>query len=398
MTSVERAVRSDLRARTIAVDAPVEPLRFARRDGFAWSDDTRTIVTMGTAAIVAAADALTQLRALATASDTRVLAVGALGYDFARALVIPEVTLEIVDGHATVTTVTTDDAEHLIDAFFAEDVAPEAPRRFDVRDDRSLADWSAGVARVLHAVDHGAVEKVVLARQVFIDADKAFPITEVLDRLVREHGGCYIFADRGFVGASPELLVARRGLTLTSRPMAGTVARSGVPEIDERRAEALRSSGKDAREHSYVATAVRAALGPFCTELHVPEVPELQRFTNVSHLVTPIRGVIKDDTDVLTLARALHPTPAVNGVPFAAAAELLADIEQFDRGPYAGPVGWTDNTGDGAFAVGLRSASIAGNHATLWAGAGIVAGSDAEREWRETQAKFEPMLRALVRP
>lgn len=401
MTATDRNVIAELTVRTITVDAPVEPLRFARAHGFAWSDDERTIVTSGVATEVATNDparALSVLRTLGAEGDTPVLAVGALGYDLARPLVVPEVTLQIVGGRAQVTTVTADDPDTVIERFFAEPRASDAPRRFDVRDDRSPDTWAAGVARVLHAVDTGSVDKVVLARQVFVVADAPFRLAEILDRLLREHGGCFVFADRGFVGASPELLVARHGRTLTSRPMAGTVARSGVPEIDERRADALRASGKDAREHQYVARAVRDALGPFCAELDVPEVPELRRFTNVSHLVTPICGTLRDSTDALTLTRALHPTPAVHGVPFASAAELLTDIEGFNRGPYAGPVGWLDANGDGVFAVGLRSALLDDAHATLWAGAGIVDGSDAAREWQETQAKFEPMLRALVRP
>ena len=177
--------------------------------------------------------------------------------------------------------------------------------------------------------------------------------------------------------------------------MAGTAPGSVAEDV----ARTLAASNKDAREHRFVVDAVHDVLTPLTTSLEVPEHPEVEHFGNLAHLVTPIRGELTDSSlDALALARLLHPSPAVGGTPTDAALRVIDELEPFDRGPYAGPVGWVDARGDGAFAVALRGAQLDGTHALLRAGAGIVAGSDPDAEWAETAAKFDPMLRALVVP
>jgi len=179
--------------------------------------------------------------------------------------------------------------------------------------------------------------------------------------------------------------------------MAGTAPGSVAAEVAAR----LAASGKDAREHRFVVDAVHDALAPLAASISVPQAPVVEHFGSLAHLVTPIRGELREGRDgpsALDLARLLSPSPAVGGTPTDAALAAIRRLEPFDRGPYAGPVGWVDARGDGAFAVALRGAEIDGARALLRAGAGIVAGSDPASEWAETVAKFDPMLRALVVP
>jgi menaquinone-specific isochorismate synthase len=273
--------------------------------------------------------------------------------------------------------------------------APASPARYTVRAVQSRAWWDGAVAGALTAIAEHGIEKVVLAREVTVDADTDFDVRTVLRRLRSQQPGCIVYADGGFVGATPELLVRRHGRAIESRPMAGTAPGSVAEEV----ARTLAASHKDAREHRFVVDAVRDVLAPLTTTLDVPEHPEVEHFGNLAHLVTPIRGSLADPgVDALTLARHLHPSPAVGGTPTEAALRVIDELEPFDRGPYAGPVGWVDARGDGAFAVALRGAQLEGSHALLRAGAGIVAGSDPDAEWAETAVKFEPMLRALVVP
>jgi len=244
---------------------------------------------------------------------------------------------------------------------------------------------------VLRAIDDDRVRKVVLAREVRVRADAPFDVVPVLARLRRTQPGCFVFADGGFVGATPELLVSRRDVDVTCRPMAGTVAR----DVD---AAALLGSRKEGFEHDEVAAAVVRELRDRCTGVAASE-PVTASFADVTHLVTHVHGRLRDHaTSALDLARALHPTPAVAGTPRDEALHMIRQLEPTARGNYAGPVGWVDGIGDGEFAVALRCAALDGCSARLHAGAGIVAGSDPAAEWEETSVKLEPMLRALVRP
>ena len=269
------------------------------------------------------------------------------------------------------------------------------PTRFVVDAPRTPDQWRAMVERALvHIADHD-VEKVVLAREVVVDGDGPFDVGAIVRRLTHQQLGSFVYAAEGFVGASPELLVRRVGDRVESRPMAGTAVADG----DAGSLRALAESVKDQREHRFVVDAIAETLGPVCRELEIGAVPDVAVFGHVAHLATPFRGHLRAPAPTaLDLARLLHPTPAVGGTPTARAVELVRELEGFDRGRYAGPVGWVDAAGNGEWAIALRGAEIDGSRARLVAGAGIVAGSDPDAEWAETQAKLEPMLRALVRP
>jgi menaquinone-specific isochorismate synthase len=248
--------------------------------------------------------------------------------------------------------------------------------------------WDANVAAILAAIDAGTVDKVVLARAIEIEASEAFDIAATVAVLRDTQPGCIVYADGGFVGASPELLVRRSGHDVTARPMAGTAA-----DADE-----LNRSGKDAHEHRLVVEAVVGALAAACDDVRAQATAPVS-LTDLAHLATTLTGHVRDlDTSAVDLALTLHPTPAVAGTPRATALATIARLEATRRDLYAGPCGWVDATGDGEFVVALRGAQIDGTRARLHAGAGIVAGSEPESEWAETQSKLEPMLRALVRP
>jgi len=285
------------------------------------------------------------------------------------------------------------------DAVASAGYGGRTPARFTLDGHGSRAAWIAIVEEALRRIDAGQLEKVVLARRVTVDADADFDVAEVVDGLRRHHPSCFTFALGGFVGASPELLVRRRGPLVVSRPMAGTVSRGDTVDADRRALEGMATSAKERGEHRLVVDAVLNALGPLCEEVSASARPEVARLATMAHLATTIAGRLRDDPppSALAVADRLHPTPAVGGWPRDVAVATIADLEAFDRGCYAGPVGWLDGRGDGDWAVALRCATVSGPRAELAAGAGIVTGSDPAAEWVETQAKLEPMLRALVR-
>jgi menaquinone-specific isochorismate synthase len=254
------------------------------------------------------------------------------------------------------------------------------------------------VAQVLRAISADVVRKVVLARDVHVAADQPFDVPRITRRLRADQPGCFVFSVDGLVGASPELLVARQGLDVWSRPLAGT-----TPRIDDAALAGLAASTKDAREHHFVVDALVEEFRRRCGERVRVVGPEIVRFSTLAHLATTISGRLPpaasgSGSSALAFARALHPTPAVGGTPSAVAMQIIAELEGDSRGRYAGPVGWVDADGNGEFALALRSAEIDGTDAVLRAGAGIVAGSDPGAEWAETEAKLAPMLSALIRP
>ena len=245
----------------------------------------------------------------------------------------------------------------------------------------------------------GALRKVVLARAVDLLADVDLDVGGVLRRLRAVYPSCLRFAVDGLVGASPELLVARRGDVIAAQPMAGTTARLGDPAVDAQLAARLLASDKDRAEHQVTIDRVEEALLPFCSYLDAQADPQVVAVANVQHLATKVEGRLSHPgATVLDLVGALHPTPAVGGDPTAAALAAIERLEPRGRGRYAGPVGWCDGSGDGEFAVGIRSAEIDGPRARLYAGVGVVADSEPEAELAESQAKLQAMLGALIRP
>ncbi|GAA4523580.1 isochorismate synthase [Amycolatopsis samaneae] len=269
--------------------------------------------------------------------------------------------------------------------------------------------YADGVRGALELIGAGGLDKVVLARGLELTADAPVPVPALLARLVRADPGAYAFAvdvtapgdpaTRTLAGASPELLVSRRGGTVVANPLAGSLPRSADEAENRRRIAALLASAKDRREHAHVSAQVGDVLSRFCAELDVPAEPEVIGTPTMWHLSSRITGRLADPADPgsssLALAEALHPTPAVCGTPTAPAYAAIAELEPADRGYYAGLVGWSDVDGDGEWAVTIRSAEVCDRTVRLFAGAGIVAGSDPEAELAETSAKFRTMLRAL---
>jgi menaquinone-specific isochorismate synthase len=386
-------VPARLRAVTREVDVADDALRGFDPHGFAWLHHGTRLVTSGVAARLAAGDAAATLAAVdrddpIALPGTGPVAVGALPFDpdATGELFVPARSHGVRSGRAWVTEVGPGES--------ATAVAVAPPTQFQVGAPRTRDDWRAAVERALAAIDAGDLEKVVLAREVLIEADTAFDAQAVVRGLVASQPGSFVYASESFVGASPELLVRRSGDVVESRPVAGTT----VADSDEALL-ALAASVKDTREHRFVVDGIVDVLGPRCAELHADAVPDVAVFGPVAHLATPIRGRLASPApSALELARLLHPTPAVGGTPRRGALAAIRELEGFDRGRYAGPVGWVDARGDGEWAIALRGAELDGARARLVAGAGIVAGSDPAAEWAETQAKLEPMLRALVRP
>lgn len=259
------------------------------------------------------------------------------------------------------------------------------------------ADWIAVVDEAVAAIRAGQVAKVVLARSVEVRRASFDPF-QLVARLRDAHPGCRVFGwqegDAVFVGASPELLVARRGDHMHLAPLAGSAARGADLESDRHLGEALLASGKDRFEHEVVVADALARLAPLATGLHRAPTPHLQRFEGVQHLATPITGTTS--ARVLALAAALHPTAAVGGAPRDDALAFIAKLESVDRGWYAGGIGWLDPSGDGELAIGLRCALIRGDRAILYAGNGIVADSDPVAELEETRLKLRALLDLLT--
>ncbi|MEV1292596.1 isochorismate synthase [Pseudonocardia sp. NPDC049635] len=285
-------------------------------------------------------------------------------------------------------------------------VPPALPGRWRAAPTPPVEEYLAGVAAAVRAIGAGELEKVVLSRALDLTGDGPVPIGALLRRLAdREPRGHVFAADvsdpaepgtRTLVGASPELLVSRHGRAVVSNPLAGSAARHPDPVTDRARAAALAASEKDRREHRAVVDDLAARLGPLCTDLVVPAEPVLVRTPSMWHLSTRVTATVRDpDTGSLDIAQALHPTPAVGGVPLAAATALIAAVEGYDRRYYTGVVGWTDERGDGEWAIALRCAEVRGAALRLYAGGGIVAGSEPAAELAETRAKFRTFLAAV---
>lgn len=278
--------------------------------------------------------------------------------------------------------------------------APEQSRSsITVAEDAGAAQWREAVAAIGREIQSGAVRKLVLAREVRAHADLPLARGPVLRRLRTRYEGCTTFAfARGnscFLGATPERLVRLEGNDLLVDCLAGSAPRAAAEDEDRALGQRLLRDEKELLEHSLVVDALRDTLAPLCTTLDMPDQPRLLLMPNVQHLHTPVAGTLIERRSVLDLVARLHPTPAAGGVPQAAAGSLIRSYESFDRGWYTGPVGWIDGRGGGEFVVAIRSALLREQDALLYAGCGIVAGSDPEREYQESRLKLEPMLWAM---
>jgi len=294
----------------------------------------------------------------------------------------------------------TEDAEALLDLTATAARAPSA-RKLDVSPVRNPLAWTAAVESAAARLRAGGAEKVVLAREVIAHGDGVVAAGTVVRSLRAAYPSCFTYLISGadgtaFAGASPELLVRRAGARAFAQPMAGSVARGASDSEDERLADTLVQSTKDADEHRVVSQFVVDALRPFSSGVSA-RGPEVVRFTNIQHLATSVSADLNHPAaDALTLAAALHPTPAVGGWPREAADALIDALEGMERGWYAGAVGWIDGRGDGELAIALRCGLLWEDGARLYAGVGVMPDSDPARELEETELKFKALLTALV--
>ena len=409
---------SALAARTTRLDHDVDLLAVAGGDGLLFARDRCGFAGRGVAARVPREEVAEALAAIECDDSlgrpgSGPVAFGALPFlpDAPAELIVPQATVaRDADGTRWVTTVVArgdaaetearhDAAAAVVDHPPASPGPTDGPGEFQVQSARPPQDWVDAVAEATARITAGQLDKVVLAREITVTADRPIPVATVLARLAAAYPGCFLYLVEGFCGASPELLVGRAGDVVRAQPMAGTIPRSGDPTIDARRTAALLASTTYRHEHQVTIDAVHDALLSFSSYVDFEPEPSVVALANVSHLATSVEGRLSHPpASVLELVAALHPTPAVCGRPRDAALALIAELEALDRGRYAGAVGWVDAAGNGQWAVSIRGAAIDGAVARVIGGNGIVADSDPATELTETRAKLQAMLAAIVRP
>jgi len=424
-----------LHARTVALEYGPDALQFDGHPTVLFDRPGLTLVGWGTAMLVEARHAAGLLSSIpcedhVARPGSGVVALGALPFLTAAAghLVIPRFVMGIGrdgDGatHRWATAVGADDTalpetDELFESVLWQygtgpgDHAPAADDERDsevtalepLMDARGYRTMVAGVVARLSA-PHSTLRKVVLSRAVEVRLARPLPLSHVLRRLRAHEPDCTVFSmpvpEGNFFGATPELLIARRGAQVWCHPLAGTVARGDTARSDAAAQGRLAGSPKERAEHRYVVDAVTSALEPLCEELTVPKDPSLVAFRSVAHLGTRITGRLHADRvqpTVVEILELVHPTPAVGGAPRDEALATIAAAESGRRGYWAGPVGWVDGQGDGEWMIGIRSALVDpdGTRVTLRAGAGIVADSLPDAETAETDVKLATVLESLV--
>lgn len=378
------------------------PLLFMRRgEGIAGLGEAVRLVFRGPDRIREAADAWKRIAAAATVRDevgrsgTGLVAFGAFAFADDSAcesvLIVPRVVIGRRDGVSWVTRI-----DGAADAVTATALGPEYRV---VLHPGSLPpdDYRAAVATAVERVLAGRVEKVVLARDLVGRLPEGGDVRRVLVDLALGYPDTWTFAIDGLLGSSPETLVRTNQGTVTARVLAGSAGRGADAAADAAAALGLATSTKDLDEHRFAVESVLGALRPHVRGVASSELPFTLKLPNLWHLASDVEGALTDGSTALDLAAALHPTAAVAGTPRAAALALIAELEPFDRCRYGGPVGWVDAAGNGKWAISLRSAEVdAGGGITAFAGAGIVADSDPDRELAETRLKFRPVVEAFA--
>ena len=260
-------------------------------------------------------------------------------------------------------------------------------------------DFKASVLSALSSIKEGDLQKIVLAHAVDVSSPVPFDLFQTLQTLGLRHPECYVFStsngQQSFIGASPERLLTLHNQQLATDALAGSAPRGKTATEDAYFAHGLLSSAKERREHRAVTDFIVQCLSRLGIAPQLPPLPYLLQLANIQHLQTPIRATVPTHLHLFDLLAQLHPTPAVAGVPRDLAEAQIQKYETFERSLYAAPVGWVDHQGNGEFAVGIRSALIDGSHARLYAGAGVVAGSDPAKELAEVILKFQTLLEAL---
>ncbi len=377
---------------------------FARGDGFLFVRDGVGCAGRGVVERVDSGDAAEFLTSIDHDSTidgpgTGPLLMGCIPFDSSRRhdFVLPEVIIgKGQNGQKWLTVI--DDA---IPDLTVPETPPATSATYTVEPGIDVLHYLAAVAAARDAVQAGRLTKAVIARDVFVTSSSPIDVHAVLLRLRASFGSSYRYSIDGFIGASPELLVAVNETEISSHPLAGTTPRTGDPDTDARLAQDLMQSEKNQIEHRVVIDMVHDTLLPWCSYLDWEPDPSIVAVANVQHLGTRMHGQLSQPTpSVLDLVYALSPTPALGGHPRTEALQLIAAVEGFDRGRYGGAIGWVDARGNGTWAVAIRCAELSADarSARLFAGGGIVADSEPLSELAETQAKFQAMLAALIRP
>lgn len=410
---------------TYRLDADIDPVALGARSGLLWAREGFALAGIGEAlsipfGLADVSGAASQLASLSGRDDVDVPGTGAVGFaalpfdrQLADRLIVPRIVVgRAVDGRRWITVMTDDaavdapgdvldDALGEVEAVLSRAV-PAGPEPSSFRLDSTLApeiwrDEVIGFAR--DRIQAGDLDKAVLARELRLHTDHPIDVATAIDRLRASYPAAILFSVDGFVGASPELLVAREGDIVRAHPLAGTAPRSSDPATDAAHSAGLLGSTKDRWEHRITIDWLLDTLLPFCSYVDAEPEPTIVTLANVHHLGTRVEGRLSAPaSSVLELVAALHPTPAVGGQPQDVALRLIEGLERAERGRYAGPCGWVDAAGNGGFAVSVRSAEISGTEARIFAGVGVVGDSDPEAELAETRAKFQAMLGALIRP
>lgn len=402
------------RTRALPADLTVDLLAVARGDGLLFAREGRGFAACGTRWTLPRHEVLAALAAIEVDDEigrpgSGPVAFGALPFHPGADAELHLASLTVViddDGRAWATALGPRAGDlDPIEAVRAAMARPgraspaEGPSSFAVVAARPPADWQAAVATATGRIRAGALDKVVLAREVTITADSDLSIATILLRLSQQHPGCFLYLVDGFCGASPELLVSRHGDVVRAQPMAGTKPRRNDPDADARLAAELLADPTYRHEHQVTIDAVHETLLAFSSYVDYEPEPAVVPLANVVHLATQVEGRLSHPpASILELVDALHPTPAVCGRPREVALATIAELEHLDRGRYAGAVGWIDGKGNGQWAVSIRGAEIEGRTARVIAGNGMVADSDPATELVETRAKLQAMLSAIVRP
>ncbi|HEX6687195.1 MAG TPA: isochorismate synthase [Solirubrobacterales bacterium] len=277
---------------------------------------------------------------------------------------------------------------------------PHLADRPEIRSVRLPSEFEAAVEAATERIDNSEMSKVVLAREVTVEAGAAHNPAAIFGALREQFPSCFCFCrgtpEAAFLGASPELLIRRSGAGASTVALAGSTRRSSDPAVDDHLGEQLLRSDKNRREQRIVAERIVRKLRPHSVWVQTAPEPEVIKVANIQHLATPVIAQLAESHSAVELAGLLHPTPAVGGEPWPGAAATITDLERMDRGWYAGPVGWMDATEDGEFCVALRSALLRDREARLFAGVGVVAGSDPAAELEETEVKLQALLPLLA--
>jgi len=311
-------------------------------------------------------------------------------------LVIPEIVLGQKNGKSWITWIG-DKNQPGLEKISNSSISGEITWQEAAKDEEV---WRQQVTKAITAIKDGLVEKVVLARDLTATSTKEIDARTLLQRLEIEYPSTWLFLVNGLVGATPELLVRLSKSLVTSRVLAGTIRKSVNENRDLALAASLAKSSKDLEEHEYAVKSVADGLAPFCSSTNVPESPFVLHLANVMHLATDVTGVLNSSArqaDIFTLIEQLHPSAAVCGTPTEVAKKYISQLEQMDRGRYSGPVGWIDAQGDGEIAIALRCGLLSEDRKSIriFAGCGIVAESNPEKEFAESQSKLIPMRTAL---